>query len=205
MTWLRIDDSMPDHPKIVGLSDCAFRAHVEGLCYCAKHLTDGFIPAPAAAKIAPKRALAELQKARLWTRKRGGFCVTNYLEYNPSREKVEAERAQRSQKARVAADARWHARSNAPSIDITDAPVPSRPLDQNNNQEDSDDGATRTLLEAMGEHEQSQAHLELLAWRARGCSEFDFRSVARAVEKKRPKNPRSYVVASLRNRLAEPA
>ena len=41
MTWLRIDDAMVDHPKIIGLSDGAFRLHITALCYCARHLTDG--------------------------------------------------------------------------------------------------------------------------------------------------------------------
>src|SRR3954470_12202327 len=99
MSWLRVDDAMIDHPKIAGLSDAAFRAHMAGLCYCARHQTDGFIPLPVAAKLAKKPMLNELKKARLWMLKRDGYWVNDYLEYTPSHDKVMADRAQRSQKA----------------------------------------------------------------------------------------------------------
>ncbi len=131
MSWLRIDDAMIDHPKIAGLSDAAFRAHIEALCYCARHLTDGVVPLSVADRIATKAVQNEAKKARLWSQKRDKIVIKNYLEYNPSRAKVEDDRAQRSEKARLAAHARWDARSNAPSIDITDAPVPAPSLSRN--------------------------------------------------------------------------
>ncbi len=128
MSWLKIDDAMIDHPKIVGLSDAAFRAHMAGLCYCARHQTDGHLPLPVAEKLAKKPMLNELKTARLWMLKRDGYWVKNYLEYNPSRDKVEAGRAQRSQKAAKAARARWDAKRNAtsiaPSKGHVDAPIP---------------------------------------------------------------------------------
>ena len=65
MTWLRIDDCMPDHPKVDGLSDRAFRAHVTGLCYCARHLTDGNVPQTVADRIARQPVLDELKRANL--------------------------------------------------------------------------------------------------------------------------------------------
>ncbi len=44
-TYIRLHDGMPDHPKVVGLSDAAFRLYVEALCWCSKYLTDGAVPA----------------------------------------------------------------------------------------------------------------------------------------------------------------
>ena len=47
MSWTKLDDLFPGHPKVITLSDSAFRLHVTALCYCASQLTDGFIPSPA--------------------------------------------------------------------------------------------------------------------------------------------------------------
>jgi len=40
---LRFDDQFPLHRKVDGLSDSAFRLHVESIFWCARNLTDGFI------------------------------------------------------------------------------------------------------------------------------------------------------------------
>ncbi len=44
MPFLNLDDNFADHPKIDGLSDGAFRLHVSGMLYAAKHMTDGKVP-----------------------------------------------------------------------------------------------------------------------------------------------------------------
>ena len=54
MTWVVLDDKMPEHPKNVGLSDGAFRLHVSGICYCNRHLTDGIISADMVAQLMPR-------------------------------------------------------------------------------------------------------------------------------------------------------
>lgn len=43
MPYLNQDDNFPDHPKIAGLSDAAYRLHHAALCYSAKYLLDGFL------------------------------------------------------------------------------------------------------------------------------------------------------------------
>lgn len=45
MPFLNLDDNFADHPKVDPLSDGAFRLHVAGMLYAAKHKTNGFIPA----------------------------------------------------------------------------------------------------------------------------------------------------------------
>ena len=42
--FARFDLDYADHPKIVALSDSAFRAHVEMILYARKYMTDGYIP-----------------------------------------------------------------------------------------------------------------------------------------------------------------
>jgi hypothetical protein len=91
MPWCRIDDAAMSHPKIVGLSDKAFRLWVWGLAYAQLHLTDGRIIAEAIpARL--KRASADLLGARLWETEPSGFQIHDYLDWNESREVVLAKR-----------------------------------------------------------------------------------------------------------------
>lgn len=91
MSWVKLDDSMPDHPKVVGLCDRAFRVHVTGISYCARHLTDGEIP-EAVGRSWGTRYVRELVLANLWHETDSGWEIHDYLDYNPSRRKVLAER-----------------------------------------------------------------------------------------------------------------
>lgn len=104
MGWLRLDDAFGDHPKVIGLSDRAFRAHVMGLLYCARHLTDGVVPRAAAPKAA---AVRELERAGLWTSTRGGgWLIHDYLDFNPSKADVLADREERREQRVAAGKAR---------------------------------------------------------------------------------------------------
>lgn len=84
MAWVRIDDGAMTHPKIVGLSDKAFRLWVWGLSYSQRHLTDGAISVVAIpARVA--RATADLVKVNLWESRPSGYQVHDYLDWNDSR------------------------------------------------------------------------------------------------------------------------
>ena len=111
MTWVRLDDQFGEHPKIVGLSDRAFRAHVTGLLYCGRYLTDGRLPRGV---LPPARALAELVAAGLWTANgTGEYSIHDYLEYQPTREQVEREIAQKRAAGRAGGKAAAKARAKA--------------------------------------------------------------------------------------------
>ena len=45
MPWVRFDDLFPENRKVRRLPDPAYRLHVEAIFWCARNLTDGFIPA----------------------------------------------------------------------------------------------------------------------------------------------------------------
>ena len=51
--FARLSLDYADHPKIVGLSDAAFRAHVELILYSRKYLTDGVIGKQIAKRLLP--------------------------------------------------------------------------------------------------------------------------------------------------------
>lgn len=100
MTWVRLDDTFPDHPKVIGLTDTAFRCHVTALCYAGRYLTDGHIPTGALRLIGTRKAAQELEAANLWERTDHGWHIRDFLEYNPSKEEVETQRERRKEAGR---------------------------------------------------------------------------------------------------------
>lgn len=109
MSWVKLDDSFPDHPKVEAITDKALRVHIRGLCYCARLLTDGLIPATVADRWGKGRA-RELVKAGLWLDAPGGYQIHDFLVYNRSREDVLGERT--SAKVRRNVGRRSAARGN---------------------------------------------------------------------------------------------
>jgi hypothetical protein len=107
MPWVRLEDDMPDHPKVIGLSNGAFRVFVEALCYANRYLTDGQVPAT----VIPtrrRRYVTELLDAGLWSKNGEGYTIHDYLEYQPSRSAASTAQQKRSEAARKAALSRWH-------------------------------------------------------------------------------------------------
>ena len=96
-TFIKLNDTMPDHPKVVGISDAGFRTYVEAICYCSKYLTDGFIPTGAVRKMTTAKAVSELVAARLLVRVDNGVQIHDYLKHQTSREHVEIVAAKRAQ------------------------------------------------------------------------------------------------------------
>jgi len=97
MTWIKIDDSFPDHPKVVGLSDKSFRVYISSLCYAGRYLTDGFIPMTIIARFADEDMsyVAELTNSGLLKEdiSNNGFTIHDYLAHQTSRQQVEDKRA----------------------------------------------------------------------------------------------------------------
>lgn len=107
MPWVRLDDRFPSHRKVALLSDRAFRLHISAICWCAENLTDGRIAdreLPLVAHVRNIKATAkQLEEAGVWDRTDDGWVIHDYLDYNPSREQVLAERkknAERQEKFR---------------------------------------------------------------------------------------------------------
>lgn len=92
MTWIKLDDRSPRHPKVAGLSDKAFRVWVQGMCYASEFLTDGLLPV-AFMRGVPSKIKTELVGSGLW-RERGSAEVDihDYLEHQSSRADIEKER-----------------------------------------------------------------------------------------------------------------
>lgn len=102
MPWVKLDDRFPSHRKIALLSDRAFRLHVSAMCWCAENLTDGHIGDRELALVANIRGIKAtaklLEEAGLWDRVDDGWVVHDYLDYNPSRDQVLAERKKNAER-----------------------------------------------------------------------------------------------------------
>lgn len=105
MTWLRLDDKMSRHAKIVGLTDPAFRLHIHALLYCAEQATDGRVLSAAAPTLSAHRnkpaLIKELVDAGLWETLVGGWEIHDFLDWNPSKEETEKKRDARAAAGRV--------------------------------------------------------------------------------------------------------
>jgi hypothetical protein len=140
MSWAKFDDQYPDHPKIVEVGPLGMALHTAATCYCARYLTDGFIPSAMIGRlinwdginnadgnaVTNKQVTDKLTRAGLLEIVPGGYKVHDYLEYNPPAEHVKAERA-----ANKARQARWK-KNNAVSNTVNNsAPSPSPSLNKN--------------------------------------------------------------------------
>jgi hypothetical protein len=106
VSWGRIDDKLPEHPKWVELEEKhgprvwadALALWVVVVCYCNRHETDGVIRAAALKRICPmaerdaSRAIGALVGVRLLDRVDAGFCIHDFLDFNKSAEERRAER-----------------------------------------------------------------------------------------------------------------
>ena len=100
MGWVRLDDNFADHPKVIGLSDTAFRLYIEALCYSNRQLTDGYIPMAVYLKMSKNDDADYLIEAGLWEEVPSGYAIRSYDEYQPLRENIEQKREQARERLR---------------------------------------------------------------------------------------------------------
>lgn len=134
MTWIRIDDGFAEHPKVMALSDRAFRLHVSALCYCGRNLTDGYI-APQALRMlmagcaATRRHLNELVAAGVWD---DTETIHDFNDLNPTAEEVREKREKRRDAGRLGGLAKARASAtetaNGDASPAFRAPVPALPV-----------------------------------------------------------------------------
>jgi len=114
MTWLKLDDSFAEHPKVIELSDGAFRLHVTAMCYCARNPTDGFVSQSVIRNQLAryKRFVVELVRRRLWDECEGGYQIHDFLKYNPSSDRKQATSESRAEAGRIGGQRSGEARRN---------------------------------------------------------------------------------------------
>lgn len=100
MTWLKVSDDFPD--QCADLSDAAYRTHTEGLCWCMRRETGGYLSRRDVRRMAESEwadeAVQELLDAGFWVAEGEGYRIKHHMEHQPSPETVERQR--RSQRLR---------------------------------------------------------------------------------------------------------
>lgn len=135
--YIALEVDMPDHPKVVALSDSTFRKHVRAKCYCHKNLTDGFLSEAAVRSLGvTAKELRELTtpwrdgEAPLWEKVVGGYRIHDYLKHQPSRAKMQ----RWSEAGRKGASVRWTEQTALPTASEPDSqPHANRMQDRNAN------------------------------------------------------------------------
>lgn len=128
LMWAKFDDRYPWNRKVRPLSDAAFRLDVSAVCWSSEYLTDGVISPDDLPQVSdvkrPQLAAAELVRRGRWHASGhdcpdcpdvppGGHVVHHFLDYNPPREKVEADREKRRQAGQMGGKASGRSRANA--------------------------------------------------------------------------------------------
>ena len=95
MPWFKLDDSFAVHPKVLHAGNAATGLWVRCGTYSAQFLLDGHIPSKTVREFGNAREVASLLEVGLWVpcADDDGYLIPDYLEYNPSKEQVLAERA----------------------------------------------------------------------------------------------------------------
>lgn len=122
MPWVRLDEQFARNPKVLMAGPLGMAMQVAALCYCNEYLTDGFVPRSVANTLLDFEGLAfvwthndifgggddveaamvvkMLVEAGVWDEAPGGYQIHDYLEYQPSKAEVLAQREQRVEAGR---------------------------------------------------------------------------------------------------------
>ena len=93
MTWLKVDDKISGHAKVLKAGNAAFGAWVRMAAWCAERGSDGVIPVEAAVLYANTEELAALLRVGLLHTHSEGYEIHDFLKYNPSRAQIASNRA----------------------------------------------------------------------------------------------------------------
>lgn len=121
MVWAKLDDRFHSNKKLAQLGARLLPGaglHSLAISWSASELTDGFIPTLQVHRLAGKdtssleRALVDVG---LWEEVANGYYIHDFLDYNPCREEVLAQREARSQAGKRGAEGRWQKPWQMPS------------------------------------------------------------------------------------------
>lgn len=161
MTWVRLDDSFPTHPKISRLSDAQFRYYVIALCYASRHLTDGLVIPEALPRTHPSVPVA-LVAAGLFEKTPNGLIIHDFLDFQRSRAEVLAIVEKRREAGRLGGRPRKQTENTLEANSLgkkskrqsktepTSHPIPSHPSPTGNGEVISEGGAPGDLSGVLG-------------------------------------------------------
>lgn len=107
---LWVDDQLSFAATTVAAGNAAMGAWVRLSAWSSAQLADGVVPHAIAGAMASSRELAQLIAVGLLAEDADSYRILGYLDLNPTRDQVTAERATRRASAQAAARARWGGR-----------------------------------------------------------------------------------------------
>lgn len=117
MAWVRFDNGIGGHRKALELSENlylpALGLLLVAVAYCDQQRSDGYLPKKALPRIAfgdTAKATAELVRVGFFEKVGNGYQIHGYTEWQQSADQITS----RSEKNRLAAEARWDAQRIAP-------------------------------------------------------------------------------------------
>jgi hypothetical protein len=117
-TYIKVHDGIEDHPKIMVLSDKAFRVLLTTWAWSSKHNTDGFVPEPVWTKRTTAKVRKELEPGL--AHRPGHDCVRcpavpdgqvrmhDYLEHQRSAEQIDEKKEAKKRAGALGNHNRWH-------------------------------------------------------------------------------------------------
>jgi hypothetical protein len=136
VAWVRLDDAMPHHPKVMAAGPQGFALDVAGICYSNKHATDGFIPDYALPAVCPSLSSSRKWAGRLvevgrWVRVDGGWQIHDIGDFQPSavdQKDLSKKRAEAGRRGGLRSGSSRR-EASPKQVALTDPnPVPSRPV-----------------------------------------------------------------------------
>lgn len=106
--FVRIHHGYDEHPKVMPLSDAAFRAHIGAICWASRNEGRYRIPKTVAGKKWRPKVIRELLDAVLFEDRGDTYEVHDYLDFNRSAEEIAAYREARGEAGSVGNHMRWH-------------------------------------------------------------------------------------------------
>lgn len=106
MTWFKVDDGFADHPKVIALQQRrgwkgALALWTLAGSWSARHLTEGHVPAAVLRRLGASKAEANaLVAVGLWEIVDGGYRFHQWMERNPSKASIEADRSKIAERVR---------------------------------------------------------------------------------------------------------
>jgi hypothetical protein len=99
MTYVKVDDHFPEHPKVLDIGPLAEALWLRGLCYASRNRTDGAIPRGFVVRMHDMDGLdaaTMLSSAGLWEQTDTGWRIHDYPDWQRSKAEIEDISAKRS-------------------------------------------------------------------------------------------------------------
>jgi hypothetical protein len=93
MPWFRVEDNFHGHPKITRIGNAPIGLWLRCGTYSSAYLLNGKVPTDTARLYGRPKEIDALVDAGLWTPNGDGWTMHDFLDYNPSAEQVQADRA----------------------------------------------------------------------------------------------------------------